>query len=65
MTVIAVLALVALAAVAYAWYKHSSFATVVTGVAAEIKVLENAVTKVESAVKVDIAASVAKIKSLL
>jgi len=65
MGIIALLAVVALIAVGYAWYKHVGLAAVVTGVAAEIAKLENAVVKVESAVKVDIAASITKIKSLL
>lgn len=65
MGIIVGLLAIAVIALGYAYFKHVSLATVVAGVAAEVVKLESAVTKVDSAVKVDIAASVAKIKSLL
>jgi len=65
MSVLVVLLVVAVGALGYAYYKHVGFATIAAGVAAEVIKLEAAVTKVESAVKVDIAASIVKLKELL
>jgi len=60
-----ILVLAALGGVGYAVVKHFGLSNLKADVLAEVAKLEASAAKVESAVKADIAASIAKIKSLL